>query len=205
MRSEKAPRRIKLTRSQKIAYHEAAHVVAHLRFEIAFRAVYLARDDGTIALTDGRVRNDALGTVESCDPLELWQRAGKENGYNYLFALLSGLCATKIMSPYRSYAKIVSSGEAEADWSHARAFVKADQISKICKRIAEVDLKGKESVEIEDPDVDLLDMTIWLALRDVRKFVKAEWPSIVRIGDALLASPTKSLTYAECAEFLAER
>jgi hypothetical protein len=110
---------------QKTAYHEASHVVAHLRYGVPFHAVRLVGEDGTITLRDGEVKPDALGTVELINPGELYKWFGRDDWLLYLTVLLAGLCASKIVSPRKTYRRLVGEGIALNDWLLARKPVAA--------------------------------------------------------------------------------
>ena len=190
---------MKYTEQQKVAYHEAAHVVAYLRHDVGFHAVHLAQDDGTITLSNGTVKTDAAGTVEIEDPYELYNWSGEENANDYLILVLAGICASKIMSPHRTYIWLVNSGTAFTDWLHARAFAKSDLLACTLRDAVN---EGKTAVELNETPEDVADLYILSSLPAARRFVKREWSAVVRIGDALLASPTKSLTQAQCQQLI---
>jgi len=150
---------MKYSDKQKPAYHEAAHVVALLRYNIPFVAVHLALGEGT----------DALGSV-ALHPSEPYLWAGKQEGNNFLSVLLAGLCASKIMAPHKSYEQIVHDGTAYGDWLKSRQFLKIHygQI-QLMQQVKEGKTAGFETKEITDSAADLV---IWHHLRTVRRFVK---------------------------------
>ena len=180
-------------RSAKIAYHEAGHVFALLHFGIPFQAVYLAADDGTITLSDGTVKDDANGTVETLHSVFDW--IGPEHKDNYLSTILAGMCASKIMMPGLTYVQIANRGTAYSDWLQARLVVEwkrnIDAISR-----AHADGRANGTLWMNDDEMN--DFTIFRTLPDVRRLVKKNWDTIVKIGDALIESAHGQLTYDEC-------
>lgn len=181
------------TEEQHVAYHEAAHVIAHLSFRIQFISVHLADDSGNIVLPNGKL-HEARGTVITL-PLEMFKWTGKPNGDDYLTALLAGPVASKIMLPRRSYSWLVNEGTAYRDWLDARTFVQLHlQTSEVLKAHA-ARVREAEPLIVSDDDADFY---IYLTLPNVRSFVRSHWQAITKIGDALLASPTRSLSYKDC-------
>lgn len=168
---------------QQAAYHEAAHVFAFLHFGIPFHAVYLAADDGTIVLSDGTVKDDAGGTVETSHDHNIYDWITPEvEDVRYLSIIVAGMCATKVMKPRSTYWQIVESGIAYTDYLQAR------RIAHIHRRLW----------AFEANDDACNDLMIYSVRCKVRRLVKMNWYTIVKIGDALIASPDRKLSYQQC-------
>ncbi|HEX4065288.1 MAG TPA: hypothetical protein VHZ09_04635 [Acidobacteriaceae bacterium] len=93
MRKTTQKRTTQFTKLQKIAYHEAAHVVACIRYGIPFLKVQFADDRGNMALPNGDVHTDALASVIYAEDAyrvpTSW--VGTDKGDDYLLMILAVL------------------------------------------------------------------------------------------------------------------
>lgn len=196
-------RPVKYTKQQKIAYHEAAHVVAHVRHEIPFLAVYLEQNDGTITLSDGTIKTDFPGVVEY-DPKEAYARMGTEKSDDFLTKILSGLAAEKILAPHRSYDWFIDGQAAQSDWLNALEFVEGHH-QQVHKNLEAFFARiGQKIPYPKELSFDIAHLMLKRQhLPKARSFVKAEWENIIKIGDALIASPKRKLRYRKCKRLLA--
>jgi hypothetical protein len=163
------------------AYHEAAHAVAFVRHAIRFRSIYLCDDDGVITLSDGTCKTDANGTVEMDDPkwpYVFLRREGDEREIPVLTTLV-GIAATKRLLPHHSYSRIIEGGPGLRDWLDAIRYV------NLCSRWNEGQELSREAASV----------FLWLCLRRAREFVKREWEAISRLGNSLIGSTTRALSF----------
>lgn len=185
--------RLKYSEIQRIAYHEAAHAVGFIHAEVPFSAVYLAQDDGTITLSSGIQKSDAAGTVEM-DPLWKCRWMGNEDYLPLVTAILAGFVSAKIMYPHLSYLALYLTQDCTADWEAAREYL---DVWLQLKEVREAHQDGQHEYTAEKPSRGSIEKMLDRAIPQVRKFVTQHWDSVTRIGDALLASPTRSLSYAQ--------
>jgi hypothetical protein len=192
-RNRERPRARPLYSEQQwTAYHEAAHAVAALRLGICLEAVRLAKDGQEhVVLSNGELRPNVLGSMELCD--SAYNMLGEKDAENYFTMQLAGICSQKITQPRRSYERIVNEGGGYSDWKQAINFAKLVTTQREFERR----LKEKPtatSFEFSEVSDDNAVFSVWLRLRRTRLFVRKEWDRIVKLGDALLAAPNRTLT-----------
>lgn len=186
-------KRMKLTRQQKhhdAAYHEAAHVVAHIRRNRVFLQVLLADHSGRIVLPNGEYKTDAVGTVLGL-PFDLWMYSADESVVeDALLVLLSGMAATRRCKPHNSYHQIINSGIAEGDWN------RAVQVAALYLRCLYLSSIRREPTE-EDSS-----FFTWQHIKTASKFVKQEWHAITKIAEELYKR--RGLSFAQCVDLVAD-
>ena len=182
------------------AYHEAAHAIACLRESVKFQSLHLMDADGFVKLpTRGAKikfqnrrsylgllrygRGNRRGVDEAKGMFTNSERFPRFIAVTYL----SGICAEKIDRPDKDYNDLINTG-GSGDWKDARIAIRSHFIFM-------PSTENAKPIHFTNEDADSV-LIEWLG--HVQQFVFREWAAISRIGDALLASPTNMLTYAEC-------
>lgn len=101
--------------------------------------------------------------------------------------------------PWRSYEQIVNDGTAYNDWCDAIQFAQQHLLGHRLRDANATGAKPGEELDVIAVSDDDAELYVYLFLRIARKFVKAEWQTIVRVGDALIVSSKRMLTFRECA------
>lgn len=167
---------------QWTAYHESAHAVADLGNGIPFHAIHLADDSGRIVKSNGEVLTGSVGLVDT-NPNEWVDRfIGKTEIVGVLVSFLAGICADKIVNPSQSYRTFIVEKGSMGDWGTAVEVFRRDQLSRHGINLSQV--------EIETALSDLLPFA--------QNYVRSNWQAIVKLGDALLAAPNRTMTYEQC-------
>lgn len=97
-----------------------------------------------------------------------------------LLIILAGMAADKIMRPHRSYlVNMIGSGA--GDWDEAKF---------VASRVNQSSYRSPAHHAFS------------ILRTSARRFVIEEWHNIVRIGDALIASPDRKLSYEQCSSLL---
>ena len=108
--------------------------------------------------------------------------------------LLSGICADKITQPEKDYIELINTG-GSSDWTKARISIRSHFVVMHAREAKAQGKHHTDAIDFTNKDADS-ELARWL--HQVQQFVISEWAAISRIGEALLASPTNMLTYAEC-------
>jgi hypothetical protein len=166
-------RRMKYTRCQKSAYHEAGHAVAAMRREVPFEFVYIFDCESKAGPTSG---HHFGGAVQF--PIGIVDALAQSRNETAMLIALSAIAANKELQPWHSYCAHV--------FAHGLGDI------EVAKLIAEKGPHASDAGEYIDK----------FLMGPARAFVKKEWPSIVAIAEALIASPNHRFSYSDCCNLI---
>jgi hypothetical protein len=192
------------TELQRVAYHEAGHVVARLKNNLAFEFVCMRQgDDGRGALYNPhgpiveRNNSDTLGYVQGIH--RDW-RNDVRWFQPQLDVILAGPCASWHLRPDKSFAQMIHEEGGQSDWEQALQL--AAGVLESSYQLKKFRMAAEERGYSCFTALSDKPRFVFLHVQRVRQLVKDEWHNIVTLGDALIAAPERKLDYYECRNLL---